>query len=206
MPLCTLTLPSIFFAGFVAVPIVPDLRDGDRSLLTVVQKTFPPWFLGIVGGAGALTAMVPSAILILTAASLFAKNFFRPIIAPSMSDERVAKLARWASVALMAIALLFTLASGKTIVAQLLIGYAGVSQFFPGIVLGLFWGCANRVGVFSGLVVGIIGVAFLILSGRDPFVGLNAGFAALVLNLAVTVVVSLMSDPRARKPAGTVAP
>jgi solute:Na+ symporter, SSS family len=194
MPLYTLTLPFIFFAGFAAVLIVPGLPDGDLSLLTVVQKTFPPWFLGIVGGAGALTAMVPSAILILTAATLFAKNFYRPIVAPSMSDDGVAKLARWASVALMAVALFFTLTSGRTIVALLLIGYAGVSQFFPGIVLGLFWSRASRAGVFSGLVVGIVAVAILILSGRDPFIGLNAGFAALILNLAVTVVVSLLGD------------
>lgn len=206
MPLYTLTLPFIFFAGFAAVLIVPGLRDGDLSLLTVVQKTFPTWFLGIVGGAGALTAMVPSAILILTAATLFAKNFYRPIIAPSMSDDRVARLARWTSVALMAVALFFTLTSGKTIVALLLIGYAGVSQFLPGIVLGLFWNRASRAGVFSGLVVGIIAVAFLILSGRDPFAGLNAGFAALILNFVVTVVVSVLSDPGTSESARTVAP
>jgi SSS family solute:Na+ symporter len=196
MPLYTLALPFVFFAGFAAVLVVPGLPDGDLSLLTVVQKTFPPWFLGVVGGAGALTAMVPSAILILTAATLFAKNFYRPIIAPSMSDESVAKLARWTSVALMAVALFFTLTSGTTIVALLLLGYAGVSQFFPGIILGLFWSRASRTGVFSGLVVGIVAIAFLILSGRDPFMGLNAGFAALILNFVVTVVVSLMGDSR----------
>jgi SSS family solute:Na+ symporter len=206
MPLYTLTLPFIFFAGFAAVLIVPGLPDGDLSLLTVVQKTFPPWFLGIVGGAGALTAMVPSAILILTAATLFAKNFYRPIVAPSMSDDGVAKLARWTSVALMAVALFFMLTSGRTIVALLLIGYAGVSQFFPGIILGLFWSRASKAGVFSGLVVGIVAVAFLILSGRDPFVGLNAGFAALVLNFAMTVVVSLLSGPRECGPQGSVIP
>jgi len=193
MPLYTLALPFVFFAGFAAVLIVPGLKDGDLSLLTVVQKTFPPWFLGVVGGAGALTAMVPSAILILTAATLFAKNFYRPILAPSMSDDSVARLAKWASVVLMAVALFFTLTSGRTIVALLLLGYAGVSQFFPGVVLGLFWSRASRAGVFSGLVVGIVAVAFLILSGRDPFMGLNAGFAALLLNLVVTIVVSRLS-------------
>jgi SSS family solute:Na+ symporter len=193
MPLYTLTLPFIFFAGFAAVLIVPGLRDGDLSLLTVVQKTFPPWFLGIVGGAGALTAMVPSAILILTAATLFAKNFYRPVLAPSMSDGSVARLAKWASVTLMGVALFFTLTSGRTIVALLLIGYAGVSQFFPGIVLGLFWKRASKAGVFSGLVVGIVAVASLMLSGHDPFMGLNAGFVALILNFAVTIVVSLLS-------------
>jgi solute:Na+ symporter, SSS family len=206
MPLYTLTLPFIFFAGFAAVLIVPGLKDGDLSMLTVVQKTFPPWFLGIVGGAGALTAMVPSAILILTAATLFAKNFYRPIVVPSMSDDSVARLAKWASVALMAVALFFTLTSGRTIVALLLIGYAGVSQFFPGIVLGLFWNRASKAGVFSGLVVGIVAVAFLMLSGRDPFMGLNAGFVALILNLGVTVLVSLLSDSQGSESAEIFSP
>ena len=201
MPLYTLLLPLIFFAGFAAILVVPGLKDGDLSLLTVVQKTFPPWFLGVVGGAGALTAMVPSAILILTASTLFAKNFFRPIFAPSMSDDSVAKLARTASVVLMAVALLFAVSGARTIVALLLLGYAGVTQFFPGVVFGLYWGRASRSGVFSGLVVGIATVTFLTLSGRDPFMGLNAGFVALILNFAVTVVVSLLGDSRRRNKA-----
>ncbi len=162
----------------------------------MVQKTFPPWFLGVVGGAGALTAMVPSAILILTASTLFAKNFFRPIFAPSMSDDAVVKLAKVASVVLMAVALLFALSGARTIVALLLLGYAGVTQFFPGVVLGLYWSRASRSGVFSGLVVGIATVTFLTLSGRDPFMGLNAGFVALILNFIVTVAVSLLSGSR----------
>jgi len=193
MPLYTILLPLIFFAGFAAILVVPGLKDGDLSLLTVVQKTFPPWFLGVVGGAGALTAMVPSAILILTASTLFAKNFFRPIFAPSMSDDGVVKLAKGASVVLMAVALLFALSGARTIVALLLLGYAGVTQFFPGVVLGLYWSRACRSGVFSGLVVGIATVTFLTLSGRDPFMGLNAGFVALILNFIVTVAVSLLS-------------
>ncbi|HXH51018.1 MAG TPA: sodium:solute symporter family protein [Terriglobia bacterium] len=191
MPLYTLLLPLIFFAGFAALLVVPGLKDGDLSLLTVVQRTFPPWFLGVVGGAGALTAMVPSAILILTGSTLFAKNFFRPLFAPTMSDDGVAKLAKVASVVLMAIALLFALSGARTIVALLLLGYAGVTQFFPGVVLGLYWGRASRSGVFSGLVVGIVTVAFLILSRRDPFMGLNAGFVALILNFFVAITISL---------------
>jgi solute:Na+ symporter, SSS family len=193
MPLYTLLLPLIFFAGFAALLVVPGLTDGDLSLLTVVQRTFPPWFLGVVGGAGALTAMVPSAILILTASTLFAKNFYRPVFAPSMSDDEVAKLAKRTSVVLMGAALFFALSSSPTIVALLLLGYAGVTQFFPGVVLGLYWSRASRAGVFSGLVIGIATVAFLLLSGRDPFMGLNAGFVGLLLNFVVTIFISLMS-------------
>jgi SSS family solute:Na+ symporter len=69
MPLYTITLAFIFFVGFTAVLVVPGLPNGDLSLLTIVRKSFPPWFLGVIGGAGALTAMVPAAIFILTAAT-----------------------------------------------------------------------------------------------------------------------------------------
>src|SRR6185437_1414132 len=55
MPLYTLTLALMFFAGFAVVLIVPHLQNGDLALLTVVRRIFPPWFLGVIGGAGALT-------------------------------------------------------------------------------------------------------------------------------------------------------
>ena len=54
----------------------------------------PPWFLGIVGGAGALTAMVPAAIQLLTGATLYAKNLYRPLLAPKATDQQVARLAK----------------------------------------------------------------------------------------------------------------
>jgi SSS family solute:Na+ symporter len=196
MPLYSLAVPFVFFTGFAALRISPGLANGDLSLLTVVRKTFPPWFLGVVGGAGALTAMVPSAILTLTAATLFAKNLYRPLCAREMNEAQVARLARRTAIVLMAVALLFALKSSSTIVTLLLLGYAGVTQFFPGIVLGLFWGRANRDGVFWGLVVGIDTVVFLVLTGRDPFLGLNAGFAALALNFAVTFAICLLTGTR----------
>src|ERR1700683_593573 len=65
MPLYTLTLTFIFLAGFTAVTVVPGLPDGDLSMLTLVRKSFPPWFLGVIGGAGALTVVVPPPLPVL---------------------------------------------------------------------------------------------------------------------------------------------
>ncbi len=193
MPLYSITLPLVFFVGFAAILVVPGLNNGDLSLLLVVRKSFPAWFLGVIGGAGALTAMVPAAMLILTAATLFAKNFSRPVFAPAMTDGQVAKLARIMVVVITIVALYFAIHSSTTLVALLLLGYAGVTQFFPGVVLGLFWRRVTMVGVFSGMLVGVAAVAFLVLSKRDPFMGLNAGFLALCANFVVAGVVSLLT-------------
>jgi len=193
MPLYTITLAFIFFVGFTAVLMVPGLPDGDLALLIIVRQSFPAWFLGVVGGAGALTAMVPASILILTAATLFAKNLCRPIFAPAMTDNQVAKLARAMVVVLSVISLYFATHSSATLVSLLLLGYAGVTQFFPGVVLGLYWKRVTMPGVFAGIIAGVATVAFLVLTHQDPFFGWSAGFVALCINFVITAILSLLT-------------
>jgi solute:Na+ symporter, SSS family len=192
MPLYTLSLAFIVFAGFTAVLVVPGLSNGDLALLTLVRRSFPPWFLGVVGGAGALTAMVPAAIFMLTASTLFAKNLYRPLIAPAMSDDQVALLARGTVVVLGSISLSLAIFTSTTLVSLLLIGYAGVTQFFPGVVLGLYWRRVTTTAVFTGVVVGVTAAVFLMLTHRDPWFGVSAGFLALCLNLVVVLLMSLL--------------
>jgi SSS family solute:Na+ symporter len=198
MPLYTLTLAFIFFAGFASVLVLPGMSNGDLALLTVVRRSFPPWFLGIIGGAGALTAMVPASIFILTAATLFAKNLYRPLFAPGMSDDQVAKLARTTVVMLGLISLMLAIFSSTTLVSLLLTGYAGVTQFFPGVVLGLYWKRVTTVAVFAGLLAGVASAVFLMLSHRDPLFGVSAGFLALCLNFLIVAAVSLLTPALGR--------
>jgi SSS family solute:Na+ symporter len=193
MPLYTLTLAFIFFAGFAAVLIVPGLSNGDLALLTVVRQSFPPWFLGVIGGAGALTAMVPAAIFILTAATLFAKNLYRPFFAPAMTDSQVARMARAMVVVLGLVSLCLAIFSSTTLVSLLLTGYAGVTQFFPGVVLGLYWKRATMPAIFAGMIAGVATAVFLMLSHRDPLFGVSAGFLALCLNFSIAVLITLFT-------------
>lgn len=193
MPLYTLTLAFMLFAGFASVLLVPRLADGDLAMLTAVRNTFPPWLLGVIGGAGALTAMVPASIFILSAATLFAKNLVRPLFAPHWSDAQVARLARTMVIVLGLIALFLAIYSSATLVSLALVGYAGVAQFFPGVILALYWRRVTTPGVFCGMAAGVFTVVFLMLTHRDPVFGLSAGFLALCLNFAVTVGVSSLS-------------
>ena len=211
MPLYSVTMPLMFFVGLTAVMVLPGLADSNLALLTLVRKTFPAWFLGIIGGAGALTAMVPAAIQLLTSATLFAKNLYRPLCAPNMTQRQTGQLAKFMVLVLTVGALILSIRSSATFVSLLLLGYNGVAQLFPGVVLGLFSKRVTTSGVFAGVAVGITTAAVLVLSGRDPYQGLNAGFIALGINLMVTVFVSLLTTVSVRgfdqtKPAMELSP
>ncbi len=104
-----------------------------------------------------------------------------------MTDNQVASMAKILVVVISAITLYFAIFSSTTLVNLLLLGYSGVSQFFPGVVFGLYWRRGTKAGVFAGMVVGVAAVAFLMLNKMDPFMGLNAGFFALCLHFVVTI-------------------
>jgi SSS family solute:Na+ symporter len=192
MPLYSITMPQMFFVGLAATLILPGLPNGDLSMLTMVRKTFPAWFLGFIGGAGALTAMVPAGVMILTAATLFAKNMCRTILFPRMTDQQVAKLAKISVLVITVAALCSAIYSSTTLVYLLLVGYGGVGQFFPGVVLGLYSKCVSMLGVFAGMVTGVFIFIPLMFTKHDPIMGFNAGFIALCCNFIVVAAVSVL--------------
>ncbi len=191
MPFYQIPILLIFMVGFTALLVIPGLENGDLAFLALVNQTYPSWFMGFIGAAGAVTAMVPAAILVLFASTLLSKNVYKAGFAPDAGDERVMRLSRLMVLVIMTVSLIFALFMPEELVNLLILGYDGVCQFFPGVVFGLFWRKVSKSGVLYGLVVGIITVGVLILSGNDPFLGLNAGFVGLILNLVVTVSVSL---------------
>ena len=77
MPLYSLVLLFVFLQDFFAILQVPGLKgaDVDLSLFRLALQTFDPWFIGIIGSAGVLTALVPGSMLVMAASTLLAKIF-----------------------------------------------------------------------------------------------------------------------------------
>ena len=199
LPLYQLCLLFPMLIGFTALLVlVPALQTPDMAFMTIVQQTFPGWALGLVGGAGALACMIPAADLILSTSMLITRNIFGQTIGKGTTDVFQAKLVKIVVLVLTSVALALAIFSPGMLVNLLLTGYSGVTQFFPMIVLGLFWKKATKIAAFCGLLTGEFLVFFLILSKMDPFafagLNLNAGFVALVVNMAVFIVVSLMTS------------
>jgi solute:Na+ symporter, SSS family len=207
LPLYQLILLFVFFVGFAATLKVPGLKGGDidLSLFKLSIQTFDPWFVGVIGAAGLLTAVVPGSMILTTASTLLANDIYRGAFARQASDERVATLARWFVPVVALVAVAFTLHGGETIVALLLMGYSFVTQIFPALVCSL--AARNRMtpyGVFAGIVVGVAVVAATTLAHTtvaqlfpflpDALKDVNIGLLALSLNVIVLVVVSALTQ------------
>ncbi len=185
--------------GFTALLVItPALKVPDMSFMTIVQTVFPGWVLGMVGGAGALACMIPAADLLLSTSMLFTRNILRPAVGRDLAPGTQAQIARVVVLLLTATALALAIYAPSMLVNLLLTGYSGVTQFFPMIVLGLFWKRATKIAAFCGLLVGEAIVFYLILAKLDPLaiwgLNLNAGFVALAVNMAVFVAVSLLTS------------
>ncbi len=186
MPFYQLPMLLLFFVGFTALLVMPGLKNPDTALLALVTRSYPAWFAGFIGGAGAVTAMVPAAMLLLGASTLVAKNLYRPLRGGAVSEQHLMRASRAFMVPIAATALALALWSPKELVKLLILGYDGIAQLFPGIALGVFTRRVTVRPVMLGLVGGVLTVIALIWSGHDPFLGMNAGFVGLALNALVT--------------------
>lgn len=214
LPLYQLLVLFVFLVGFAATLKVPGLvgPDGDLSLFRIARMSFSPWVIGVIGAAGLLTALVPGSMLLISAATILAKNVYKEL-APSASDRQVALVARAMVPVLTLASVLFTLHGGTAIVALLLMGYNVVTQLFPALVLAL--GPSPRIGAraaLAGIIAGEVTVAAVSLSGASlatllpgwPAVitELNVGVVALVVNVVVILLVTLAT--RGRAPVTTI--
>ncbi len=93
LPLYQLILLFVFFVGFAAILKVPGLKgpDIDLSLLRLSIQTFDPWFVGVIGAAGVLTALVPGSMILMASATLLANNIFRAMSSPQATDATMSR-------------------------------------------------------------------------------------------------------------------
>jgi solute:Na+ symporter, SSS family len=222
LPFYQLILLFAFFIGFAAILQVPGLKGGDidLALFKLSVKTFDPWFVGVIGAAGVLTALVPASMILMTAATLLANNVYRAFHG-SASEARVLNLAQLLVPVVALVAVYFTLQGGQTIVALLLMGYSFVTQLFPAVLLSLAsdrW--VTREGAAAGILAGVATVAVVGLTHATigtmfpaapvAIKELNVGIVALAVNVVVLVVVStgakLVTAGQSRLAAASVPP
>jgi SSS family solute:Na+ symporter len=211
LPLYQLVLCLIFFVGFTAVLVVPGLKGAatNMALLKITVAAFPPWVVGIVGATGVLTALVPGSLIMMTAATLFSRNFVA-VFRPEQTDEQTVRLAKMLVPVVAIVAAYLSIAGSSTIVALLLMGYSFVTQLFPALICSLLArNPVTKEGAFAGIAVGVAAVIYFTLSNQtlatlfpslpETIRDLNVGTVAVVVNVAAMLAVSAATAARRRE-------
>lgn len=194
MPLYQLIKVMMVTVGLAAVIIfaVGKVKGNDVVMLLAL-KTFPEWFLIVFTVAAVFAAIVPAGPIIMTSASLIAKNVYGAL-KHNAEERTVYKLTKWLVFPLTLLAFGLAAAAPALIVVVLLIAYDFISQLFPAVVIGgLFWRRATKQGATAGIIVGWVVSGILLLTKHDPLFGINAGLIALACNFIVFVGVSLLT-------------
>ncbi|OIK16657.1 sodium:solute symporter [Bacillus sp. MUM 116] len=198
-----IVLILVLFIGFAAVLVVPGLKDPDLALFEVAKKSFSPWFIGIIGGTGLLTALVPCSMLLMTASTLLAKNVVK-VLKPDTTDNQIARIARTAVPILALLSVYFTFKGGNMIIMLLIMAYGFVAQLFPALFFSLWK--KNPItlpGAFAGIIAGVLTVAIMTITNStiatlfphwpQAIKDLDSGILAVVVNLLVTLAVSVVT-------------
>ncbi|ODG92480.1 MULTISPECIES: sodium:solute symporter [Bacillaceae] len=202
IPLYQILMVFILFIGFTALLQMPHIPDGrtDLVLFEIAKATLPPWFIGVIGSAGLLAALVPSSLLLLTASTLLSKNIYKAI-KPETSDAKLAGLTRILVPIIALIALFFTFYGGKTMLSLLLMAYSFVLQLFPALIVTFFKrNPVTKIGAVAGILSGLVTVAYVTIKNTTfgtifphapQFLkDFDSGFIAFTINIVFMFGVS----------------
>ncbi|RLF64753.1 MAG: sodium:solute symporter family protein, partial [Thermoplasmata archaeon] len=93
------------------------------------------------------------------------------------------------------LAMILALYAPGRLVALLLLAYSGMTQMFPAAVLGLFWKRMNKYAAISGILAGLVTIAYIkFWYGKNPL-DIHFGLWGLLVNIIVTVIVALITRP-----------
>jgi SSS family solute:Na+ symporter len=192
LPFYQVMLLLVFFAGFTALEVMPGLKGpaADQSFMLVVQKYYPAWVVGFVAAAGTLAALVPAAAQLLAAASIVGKNVFADY-GVTRGEAAQTRTTRILVLVVAVLAFAFWALAKTTLVGLLLIGYNGITQLFPGVVLGIAARRPPAAAVGAGIVAGLLTLVYFAATGTSQAAGVNTGLVALAINAAVLGVVAL---------------
>lgn len=205
MPMYQLILLFAFFVGFAAILRMPGLNgsDIDTILLQLSKQAFDPWFVGVIGGAGVLAALVPSSLLLMAISTLLAKNIYQ-VFNPSVTEMQLSELVKYLVPFISLVGIYLTFKGGNTLFSLALIAYNFITQLAPAFFASLMRkNFVTKQGAFAGIItggvlvsimdLGNIGISKLFLGFPQVIKDLNEGIIALFVNIVVLVIVSLMT-------------
>lgn len=188
--------------GATALFVMPTLGNPDLALFSLVTDSLPSPVVALIGVAGALSAIVPMSVFMLSIGTLWGRtvlgggNGADPRArrraagkAGDANDMRAKRLSQLVCVVAGLIALAGSLFYPNTLVELSVLSYEGLAQLVPVVLLALFWRRLTARAAVAGMLTGLAVMTVLWATDNDPYRGVNGGVIALAANLVVLLAV-----------------
>jgi SSS family solute:Na+ symporter len=188
--------------------------DSNTVVPLLFQQMFPGWFAGIAFAAVGIGALVPAAVMSIAAANLYTRNIYREYLRPDATPAQEAQVSKVTSLLVKVGALAFIIFLDPQFSIDLqLIGGVIILQTLPAVALGLYTRWFHRGALIAGWAAGMAagfwmlyltpnlatkhqhfgGSAFALSHlGFDTKVTVYTGFLAVIVNLVVAVLATLL--------------
>lgn len=203
LPAYSLVLGLIALLGYMAIAAGIKTSDPQMAVPELVLAMFPSWFAGFCFAAIAIGALVPAAVMSIGAANTFVRNVWRPFVNPNLTDRAESDTAKLASLVVKVGALLAILVLPTQFAIDFqLLGGVWMIQIVPAMVAGLYLKRVNGTALLLGWIVGMVVGTYSVWGPKlTPAITLLPGFTvyaglyAFVLNVVVSVLLSLVLKP-----------
>ena len=192
------------FAPPLLYPDVTKLinSNADYILPTVLFNNAPFVVGSILMACGAAAAMSTANAQVLSLSTIYTMDFHRRYVNKNLTEHQLIWVGRWAILIFSAIAYIMCLFVPGLLVTIGLVALGGTAQIMIPTCGALFWKKSTSTGAFCGIVVGL-GLlclfTFTSVTAPGPFAMGGGALFALIANIIVFVIVSLVSKPRPDK-------
>ncbi|GAA0552274.1 SSS family solute:Na+ symporter [Rhizomicrobium palustre] len=226
MPAYSLALGIIALMGFMAlaagVKAMPQYAEGFKAfgpnfaVPALLLHMFPSWLVGVAFAAIGIGALVPAAIMSIASANLFTRDIYREFLRPNCSAREESHVAKLMSLLVKAGGLVFILLTPQTYAITLqLLGGVWISQTLPAVMLGIFFSRLRPGALLLGWGAGMVSGTAMVAEANfksaiytlhifGTAVPCYAAIAALALNLAIAVGLSVILNAMADAPSRDV--
>lgn len=204
---------------YAADPAVNELTV-DRDIMVLANPeiaNLPAWVVALVAAGGLAAALSTAAGLLLVISSSISHDLLKSVFAKKMDERRELFWARVSAVFAVIVAGWFGIHPPGFVAETVAFAFGlAAASFFPILVLGVFSRRTTKQGAVAGMLTGIVFTGGYILkfgfgsttSGPDDWLlGISPtgiGSVGMVLNFAVTWVVSRVTPPPSAEIQGLV--
>lgn len=204
LPAYSFLLGMIALLGYLALAAGVTTKNTSEAVPLLFLKMFPEWFAGFCLSAVAIGALVPAAIMSISASNLFTRNLYGAFARKPLNPAGESQMAKVVSLVIKFGALIFVLRLPVAYAIDMqLLGGIWIAQLFPSVVIGAFSRWLHPWALLLGWAAGMTaGTGMVVSLGMKSSVyplhlfgqtyAMYAAVPALLLNLIVAIAFTVV--------------